>query len=194
MPTPPARVSRVAAFLTLLSVFAPQPANAQRQTFVDQLITFRLLLFGPYGDEGSRIVDTLERLSASLSAWDESLRRQEEALRRRVAPSGGAESAVALVSLLAERGRLADALSQVDAALAARPEGRLHSLRGALLARMGRGTDAADAYRRAWEFDGSDPVSAYLALALGTSAGANDSGLLGTIVDAQRRGQPPVVD
>ena len=188
MPTPPTRVSRVAALLTLLSVFAPQPANAQRQTFIDQLITFRLFLFGPYGDEGTRIVDTLDRLSASLSAWDESVRRQEEAVRRRVAASDAAESAAALVALLAGRGRLADALIEVDAALAARPDRQLHSLRGAVLARMGRGTEAADAYLRAWELDGSDTVSAYLALALRTSAGTDDSGLLGTIVEAQRRG------
>ena len=119
MPTPPSRMSRVATLLALLSVFAPQPANAQRQAFVDQLVTFRLFLFGPYGDEGTRIVDTLDRLSASLSAWDESIRRQEETLRRRVAASGGADSAVALVALLGGRGRLRDALIEIEAALAA---------------------------------------------------------------------------
>ena len=194
MPTPPSRMSRVATLLALLSVFAPQPANAQRQAFVDQLVTFRLFLFGPYGDEGTRIVDTLDRLSASLSAWDESIRRQEETLRRRVAASGGADSAVALVALLGGRGRLRDALIEIEAALAARPHRQLHSHRGALLARMGRGTEAAEAYRRAWELDGSDVVSAYLALALSTSAGTDDSSLLGTIVEAQRRGQPLAVD
>lgn len=186
---PSTRVLRVAALLTLIAVFAPQRVNAQRQTFIDQLIHFRLLLFGPYGDEGQRIVDTIDRLSASLSAWDDSLRRQERALRLQVAHSSGAESAVALVRLLAERGRLADALVEVDSALAARPTRQLHRLRGGLLAQMGRDAEAADAYLRAWEIDSSDAVSAYLALALRTSAGTDDSGPLGAMAAAQRRGQ-----
>ena len=189
MPIPPTRLLRVAALLTVIAVFAPRHANAQRQTFIDQLITFRLLLFGPYGDEGKGIVNTIDRLSASLTAWDESLRLQERALRLQVANSMSAESAVALARLLADRGRLADALVEVDSALAARPTRQLHTLRGGLLAHMGRDAEAADAYFRAWEFEGSNAVSAYLALALRTSAGTDDSGPIGALVEAQRRGQ-----
>jgi tetratricopeptide (TPR) repeat protein len=196
MLTPTTRVSRVIALLIAIAVVVPPHANAQRQTFVDHLITFRLFLFGPYGDEGKPIVETIDRLSASLSAWDESLRLQEQALRLEVANASGAEPSMALATLLADRGRLADALIEVDSALAAHPTRQLHSLRGGLLAQMGRDTEAAGAYLRAWELDGSDAVSAYLALALRTSAETDDSGPFHTIVDAQRlpvgssRGKP----
>ena len=190
MLTPPARVSCVVALLAAIAVAVPPHANAQRQTFVDQLITFRLFLFGPYGDEGKSIVETIERLSASLSAWDTSLHVQEQALRAKVPVSPDAEPAVALVMLLAGRNRLADALIEVDAALAAHPAGQLHSLRGGLLARMGRDTEAADAYLRAWEFDRSNPVSAYLALTHTASGATGDSGPFDSLVEAQRIGLP----
>jgi len=146
-----------ATSLVLAVVLMPSAASAQRQPFVEHLITFRSLLFGPYGDEGPRAVEEIDRLSAALSAWDSSARAEEDALRAR-------RDGAALASLFASCGRLADALSEVDAALKIDPERRaLHTLRGRLLDALGRGTEAAAAYRRAWDLDRTDALNAYLA-------------------------------
>jgi tetratricopeptide (TPR) repeat protein len=131
------------ALAAALIVLTPSAASAQRQPFVEHLITFRSLLFGPYGDEGPRASEEIERLSAALSAWDRSARAEGDAL---------------------SRGRYVDALSEVDAALKINPQGRaLHTLRGRLLDTLGRETEAAAAYQRAWDLDRTDPVNAYLA-------------------------------
>src|SRR3954465_13114197 len=58
------------ALAALLIVLTPSSASAQRQPFVEHLITFRSLLFGPYGDEGPRASAEIDRLAAALSAWD----------------------------------------------------------------------------------------------------------------------------
>jgi len=135
---------RAATFIALAVVLMPCAASAQRQPFVEHLIAFRSLLFGPYGDEGPRASDEIDRLSAALSAWDS---------------SGRAEERSAL-----SRGRYVDALSEVDASLKIDPQRRaLHTLRGRLLEALGRETEAAAAYQRAWELDRTDPVNAYLA-------------------------------
>ncbi len=137
---------RAATFIALAVVLMPSAASAQRQPFVDHLIAFRSLLFGPYGDEGPRAVEELDRLSAALSAWDNSVRADEGAFG------------------LASRGRYVEALSEVDAALAIDPRRRaLHTLRGRLLDALGREPEAAGAYQRAWELERTDAVNAYLA-------------------------------
>ena len=70
-----------ATSIALAVVLTPSAASAQRQPFVEHLIAFRSLLFGPYGDEGPRAVEELDRLSAALSAWDSSVRAEERRLR-----------------------------------------------------------------------------------------------------------------
>ncbi len=167
MSTLPRRLGPVIAFLSVC-VLLPSPAVAQRQTFADQLVRFRSLLFGPYGDEGARITETLDRLSTALAAWDESLRHAEP-------------------RLLAERGRLADALRAVDAALAGNSDRRdLHRLRGVLLASLGRKSEAGTAFLRAWQLAPDDVAGAYFALTFGEPMDP-DSGPLRTLVEASRR-------
>jgi hypothetical protein len=78
------RIPLTATLIALAVVLMPSAADAQRQPFVDHLIAFRSLLFGPYGDEGPGAVEELDRLSAALSAWDSSVRAEEGALRRGV--------------------------------------------------------------------------------------------------------------
>jgi tetratricopeptide (TPR) repeat protein len=117
-------------------------------------------LFGPYGDEGPRAVEELDRLSAALSAWDSSIRAEEGRLRT----DPRVEARTALASLFAGRGRLADALFEVDAALAIDPRRRaLHAFRGRLLDALGRETEATAAYQHAWDLERTDAVNAYLA-------------------------------
>src|SRR5712671_5298680 len=123
------------ALAAVMIVLMPSSASAQRQPFVEHVIAFRSLLFGPYGDEGPRAVEEIDRLSAALAAWDSASRR-----------------------------RPADALAEVDAALKLDPQRRaLHTLRGRLLDALGRETEATAAYQRAWDLDRTDPVNAYLA-------------------------------
>ncbi len=154
---------RAATFIALAAVMIvlmPSTASAQRQPFVDHLIAFRSLLFGPYGDEGPRAVEEIDRLSAALSAWDSSVRAEEGALRT----DPRVEARTSLASLFADRGRLADALFEVDAALAIDPRRRaLHTFRGRLLDALGRETEATAAYQHAWDLDRTDAVNAYLA-------------------------------
>ena len=75
-------MTRAAAFIALAPVMIalmPSPASAQRQPFVEHVIAFRSSLFGPYGDEGPRAVEEIDRLSAALAAWDRSGRSNDNA-------------------------------------------------------------------------------------------------------------------
>ena len=198
--------SLTAACLTVLATLAPAAANAQRQPFIDQLVAFRALLFAPYGDEGARLVETLDRLSASLDVWDAALRVEELKLREPRATGVRAEDRSALATLLASRGRFGAALFEIEAALVLEPRRRyLHTLRGQLLAALRLETEAAAAYRRAWELDRTDVVSAYLVLATSPLGDPADSAPapVTALLDAQRRrsltaanqpGQAPIRD
>ena len=128
---------RLSAAIVAIAVLVPGTANAQREPFIDHLITFRTLLFGPYGDEGERIVETLEQLAGALAVWNDADRVQEKKLRSENRPDAAAV-------LLADAGRFPDALLAIDAALTEAPERRhLQTLRGRLLEAMGREAEAA---------------------------------------------------
>lgn len=192
---------RVAAVIAaVLAVLAPVNAHAQRQPFIDHLITVRSLLFGPYGDEGDRIVNEIDRLSAALAHWDDSVLAQERKLSApvpvAVTRAARAEQRSAMAAVLVGRGRFGAALFEIDAALAFNPGRRqLHALRGRLLDAFERPAEAAAAYHRAWDLGRASVSSAYLAL----SATADDSTdvdttPMGTLLDAQRRAASPSAD
>src|SRR5688572_12456505 len=179
-----------AASLALALVFFPESAFAQRQQFIDHLITFRSLLFGPYGDEGDRIVRELDQMSLALAAWDDSVRAGEQKVRAPGGAAAGVEDRASLAQLFASRGRFGAALFEIEAALAIDPARRqLHMLRGRLLDAYRHETEAAAAYRRAWELDRADPVNAYLALSVLSSPAASTSAvtLIDTLLAAHRR-------
>jgi tetratricopeptide (TPR) repeat protein len=178
-------MTRAAASIALAVVLMPSAASAQRQPFVEHLIAFRSLLFGPYGDEGPRASEEIDRLSAALAAWDSSSRAEESALRTR-------RDGAALASLFASRGRLADALSEVDAALTIDPGRRaLHTFRGRLLDALGRETEATAAYQRAWDLDRTDAVNAYLAFSPASFSETPEAipPSVVALLDAQRAGR-----
>jgi tetratricopeptide (TPR) repeat protein len=177
--------------LALALTLAPATASAQRQPFIDHLITLRSLLFGPYGDEGGRVTDQLDHLSAALAAWDDSVRTQERRVRAPLAVGASvrADERAALAVLLTNRGRFGAALFEIEAALLADPGRRqLRTLRGRLLDALGLQTEAAGAYRRAWELDRSDAVNAYLALSAAAPLSEPASGVMltATLLAAQR--------
>ena len=191
------RIPLAATSIALAVVLMPAAANAQRQPFANHVIAFRSLLFGPYGDEGPRLVQELDQLSAALSAWDSSVRAEESALRTR-------RDGAALASLFASRGRLVDALFEVDAALAIDPRQRaLHTFRGRLLDALGRELEATGAYQRAWDLDRTDAVNAYLAFSPTSSPETSESipppvvALLDALADraaADRSGSKPILE
>jgi tetratricopeptide (TPR) repeat protein len=177
--------------LALALTLAPASASAQRQPFIDHLITLRSLLFGPYGDEGGRVTDQLDRLAVALAAWDDSVRTQERRVRAPLAVGASvrADERAALAVLLTNRGRFGAALFEIEAALLADPGHRqLRTLRGRLLDALGLQTEAAGAYRRAWELDRSDAVNAYLALSAAAPFREPASGVMltATLLEAQR--------
>jgi tetratricopeptide (TPR) repeat protein len=191
----PRRTRLAAASLAAALTLVPGAASAQRQPFIDHLITLRSLLFGPYGDEGARVTEQLEHLSIALAAWDDAVRAHEQNVRTPPASTAaavGAEARSALALRFANRGRYGAALFEIEAALLADPgRAQLRTLRGRLLDALGLRTEAAGAYRRAWELDRSDAVNAYLALSIAVSRDEPASGPTpaATLLEAQRAGQ-----
>jgi tetratricopeptide (TPR) repeat protein len=102
------------------------------------------------------------------------------------------ENSGALALLLTDNGRFSDALIAVDAAIKGAPEQPpLRMLRGRLLETLGRETEAAAGYRRAWQLDPDNVVSAYLSLSIGAWPDDAASGPLKTLIDTQATLVPP---
>jgi tetratricopeptide (TPR) repeat protein len=161
--------ARLAVCLVTIVVALSASPAAQRDAFRDALIGFHSTVAGDYGDEGPLVLHNLDRMASSLSAWDTVIRdaEQDASGRADTAPAGErARVHAALAQLYIERGRYLDAVRELDAAIqldAAR--GALHVLRGLVLETVGRPGDAVEAvgaWRRAWQIDRQDPVSAYL--------------------------------
>jgi tetratricopeptide (TPR) repeat protein len=166
----------VAGALALaLVLLGPATVAAQRDPFVSALIGFRLALAGPSGDEGPQILAGLDEMERSLAAWDQTIAAAEQELRARLAgaPTPVAlEVHVTLMGLYLERGRLDDALAEVDAAVAIAPDNAAFSLfRGLIQEAAGRQDAAADAFGRAWDLEPGDAVKGYLHAASRQAAG-----------------------
>lgn len=153
-------------------------AAAQQDSFVDALIAFRTSLAGAYGDEGPQVTASLDRLARSLDVWDGGLASAEADLRAALegAPADRALHVRAtLASLFIERGRLTEALAEMDAAIAL-DSGRhtSHVLRGVIAEAAGARTEAFDEYRRAWALGSTDPLASYLYADRGLTLGLLD--------------------
>jgi tetratricopeptide (TPR) repeat protein len=130
------------------------------------LIGFHANLAGDYGDEGPAVIENLQRMTTGLASWDEAVRASGRELESRLPAATASERIrirTALAELYTERGRFADAIRELDAAVQAdATRGTLHVLRGLVLEMMGRQADAVAAFRQAWDVDPEDPVAAYL--------------------------------
>ena len=94
----------------------------------------------------------IDRMSAALGEWDREIEAAETGLRtalREATPSSSVfERRVSLGRIYAERGRLADALSELDAASRLEPQrADVHVLRGLVLSADGKPRDAIEALR-----------------------------------------------
>jgi tetratricopeptide (TPR) repeat protein len=144
---------------------APFPAFAQRETFVEGLVTFATALSGTYGDEGLRARAALDTMARALAEWDSSLRDNEATVASRLptaSPQRALEMHTTMGALYLERGRLRDALREFQAASRLAPErAALHVFQGLAHEAADERQEAIQAFRRAWELDPGDPVKAY---------------------------------
>ena len=143
----------------------PLRADAQQAAFVQALTEVTAAIEGTFGDEGARVQPALDRLAAALAAWDRELDAAAASLRATLPNAGPAtiiERRVTLGRQYADRGRLADALSEFDAAVALDPSRvDVHVLRGLALRESGRTAEAIAVFRTARAMDPGNTVTAY---------------------------------
>ena len=167
----------IAVCAAALVVLLPVRASAQKEAFIDAFVAFHSALAGRYGDEGGRVTASLERMSASLDAWERSSAAAEAELKAR-ATTGPAELALHYL----EQRQSAAAIAAMSAAVQAEPRrAALHLFLGLMHDAAGHVPEAAAAFRIAWELEPANPLHAYLA-ADRRAAGSDDS--LGPLVTA----------
>lgn len=172
-PTPstcahPGRQARRLAAAALFAAvgFSSFTAAAQTQdAFVEALVAFVTAVDGPTGDEGAAVLQALRAMDAGLMQWDRGIAAAESGMSAQIG-SAPAEAAVrmrtALGLIYLQRGRVSDALAQLGAAAGPRAPADIHLFHGWALHRAGRSEQAADAFRRAFDRDPSNPALAYL--------------------------------
>ena len=158
----------------LLSVLVALPATAAGQMadpktrFVEALAQFSQAIDGAYGDEGPRVLASLDALDRGLAQWDDTIRRYERdvaAETKSADPKVAALVHLAIGGVYLDRGRVADALREFTTA------SELDPARVDAYALLGAAnsppfpSDAAAAIaalRKAAALDPSDVVSEYL--------------------------------
>jgi tetratricopeptide (TPR) repeat protein len=147
------------------AVALPFRADAQQVAFLEAFSELTAALEGTFGDEGAGVASALDAMSTALEAWDREIAAAESGLRaaaRNAAPSDLLERRVSLGRMYVGRGRLADALSEFDAASRLAPErADLHVLRGLVLRAMGKPENTLEAFRTARSLDPGSLVAAY---------------------------------
>jgi tetratricopeptide (TPR) repeat protein len=167
--------------LAFIAVFLIQPSSAHAQgkdQFVQGLVDFLTAVEGTHGDEGPAVVAAIQSMADGLAQWDASVARVESGMASEIGgapPATAARMRGALATVYLDRGRLADALAQLDMAASLDPSSAdVHALRGLALEHLNRPREAADAYRRAWQADRNSPAHAYRFLR--SSSGQPDNG------------------
>jgi tetratricopeptide (TPR) repeat protein len=149
----------------VLVALVPSAAAAQQAAFVQALSELTAAIAGTYGDEGTLVRPAIDRMSAALTAWDREIEAAESALRNTPANaprSAVVERHVSLGRMYADRGRLADALAEFDAAGRLAPaRADVQVLRGLTLQEQGIPKETIGAFGRARALDPDNPVIAY---------------------------------
>jgi tetratricopeptide (TPR) repeat protein len=187
----------------LLATFVLCPSIAQAQgkdQFVQGLVAFLTAVEGTYGDEGPAVVASIQSMAEGLAQWDASVARVESGLAAEIGgapPATAARMRGALATVYLDRGRLVDALAQLDMAASLDPSSAdVQALRGLVLEHLNRSRDAADAYKKAWQADRASPAHAYRFLQSSIdSAAADRSAAIKILSDAtsDRRSTSPLV-
>lgn len=162
------RVIVGAAYVAGALTWVAAPAAAQRQVFVEGLAEFTAAVEGTFGDEGARVGPALDTMARGLAEWDRAIQSYETRLSTDLpgaSPRSAFEARLILSRMYVERGRLTDAVRELDAAARLEPRrADPHVLRGVVLETLARTAEADEAYRTAWHLDPTDPVIAYHAL------------------------------
>jgi tetratricopeptide (TPR) repeat protein len=174
-------------------VSSPAISTAQQGVFVEGLSELTAAVEGTYGDEGVRIGSALDKMSSGLAEWDRVIQefhaRQPSDLRG-ASPRAASQMRVTLGGMYLERGRLADALRELDAASRLQPQrADVHFLRGLALEASARASEAGQAFRTAWALDANDPIKAYHAFHHAATTGnvKDMQGARDTLAAAYRR-------
>src|SRR6266508_4415748 len=114
-------------------VASPAIAAAQQGVFDEGLAELMAAVAGTYGDEGARVGPALDKMAGGLAEWDRAIRAFESRLASEL-PGASSRAAFqmceALARMYVERGRLADAVRELDAASRLEPQrADVHALR-----------------------------------------------------------------
>ena len=159
-------LQRLLAVSMCVATLAPaRPAAAQPRAFLEGLSEFTAAIAGTYGDEGTRVGPALDTMGRALAEWDRDLLAVEAdvtAALREATPPVAVRLRTDLARRYAQRGRLPDALRELDAAIGLEPSSStLHLLRAQLLEALSRRTEAGEAFRMSWNGNTGDPLAAY---------------------------------
>jgi tetratricopeptide (TPR) repeat protein len=108
-----------AAYVAGALAWFAAPAAAQRSVFIEGLAEFTAAVEGTFGDEGARVGPALDKMAGGLAEWDRALQSYETRLSSELpnaSPHSAFEARLTLGRMYVERGRLADALRELDAA------------------------------------------------------------------------------
>jgi tetratricopeptide (TPR) repeat protein len=146
-------------------VVFPGVAAAQQRVFLDGVFELTTALEGTFGDEGARIGPALDRMSSALAEWDRTIHAFQDRVAAALTNTSTQEAGglrITLARMYAERGRLADAIQQLDAASRLEPRRPdVLVLRGLVLDAYSNSMEADEAFRSAWIIEPHDPVAAY---------------------------------
>src|SRR6187549_1427810 len=102
--------------VALMLALAPRSAAAQQAAFVEALTDLSAAIDGTYGDEGARVLPAIDRMAAALARWDAEIEAAAAHVRTAAKTDSSAlvDSRLSLARMLAERGRVSDALAELD--------------------------------------------------------------------------------
>lgn len=157
--------------LLLLTLLTASPSLAQtqdpKQRFAAAIGSVTAALEGRFGDDASRVHAGLASLEASLSAWDDAIRSSEASIAAELAnatPEAATRLHLALALTLAERGRIDDALAQLDMGIDRAPgDVDAHTVLGLVHSQLTLNAAAAsNAFRKALAGAPGAPLQRYL--------------------------------
>ncbi len=170
----------------LLSILVTLPASASGQVadpktgFAEAVAQFGLALEGTYGDEGPRVLASLDALDRGLARWDDTIRRYERAMEaetKNAEPGAAALAHLALGGLYLDRHRVSDALREFSTATTLDPK-RADAFTLLGLANSppfpANTTAGVAAFQKASALDPTDVVSEYLLARQLSRAGKKD--------------------
>ncbi len=158
---------RPLALLACSLAFVASPSQAQQEQFASAVRDLaRRVTIG--AEPAAPLGPLIDRMAEGLAGWDRAIGAFESRVAadlRGASDERAFQLHVELGLAYRQRGRLADALRQFDAAAALRRTASdVHVLRGLTFAAAGQSDDAARAVQAAWSLDRQNPVKAYYVL------------------------------